>query len=210
MCIFNKVKKEKRDKFTILSTSPGFLRNCINCIHNTTARISLHLILFPQFLYHLFHIHLSHSSHQGNIKTHNWLAPNISGFIAQLVRASHRYREVTGSNPVEVLNFFRLLTQLHKLSSQMRGSFFIWRSTLQSSFTVANNCHVKYKLITSNTNCSHQKQNRYNKYNLPTSKTNCSHQILNCSHQKQHPYIKYKIPTSNTKSWYQITKSWQD
>ena len=31
----------------------------------------------------------------------------ISGFIAQLVRASHRYREVTGSNPVEILNFFQ-------------------------------------------------------------------------------------------------------
>ena len=27
------------------------------------------------------------------------------GFIAQLVRASHRYREVTGSNPVEILTF---------------------------------------------------------------------------------------------------------
>ena len=34
-----------------------------------------------------------------------WPASNISGFIAQLVRASHWYREVTGSNPVEVLNF---------------------------------------------------------------------------------------------------------
>ena len=34
-------------------------------------------------------------------------ATNISGFIAQLIRASHLYREVTGSNPVEVLNFFR-------------------------------------------------------------------------------------------------------
>ena len=47
------------------------------------------------------------------------------GFIAQLVRALHRYREVTGSNLVEVLNFFGLLTQLHKLRSLMRGSFFI-------------------------------------------------------------------------------------
>ena len=28
-------------------------------------------------------------------------------YIAQLVRASHRYREVTGSSPVEVLNFFQ-------------------------------------------------------------------------------------------------------
>ena len=34
-------------------------------------------------------------------------ATNISGFIAQLIRASHLYREVTSSNPVEVLNFFR-------------------------------------------------------------------------------------------------------
>ena len=30
---------------------------------------------------------------------------NVSGFISQLVRASDRYREVTGSNPAEVLNF---------------------------------------------------------------------------------------------------------
>ena len=32
-------------------------------------------------------------------------ASNVSGVIAQLLRASHRYREVTGSNPVEVLTF---------------------------------------------------------------------------------------------------------
>ena len=41
--------------------------------------------------------------------THNWPAPNVGGFIAQLVRASHRYREVTGSNPVWGLDFFRHL-----------------------------------------------------------------------------------------------------
>ena len=34
--------------------------------------------------------------------------PNINGFMAQLVRASHQYCEVTGSNPIEVLNSFRL------------------------------------------------------------------------------------------------------
>ena len=37
--------------------------------------------------------------------THKWPALNISGFIAQLLRASQLYREVTGSNPVEVLTF---------------------------------------------------------------------------------------------------------
>ena len=43
--------------------------------------------------------------HRWLIRTHKWPAPNVSGFIAQLLRASHRYREVTGSNPVEVLTF---------------------------------------------------------------------------------------------------------
>ena len=36
----------------------------------------------------------------------NWPAPNVSGFIAQLVEHRTGNREVTGSNPVEVLNFF--------------------------------------------------------------------------------------------------------
>ena len=37
------------------------------------------------------------------------------------------YREVTGSNSFEVLNFFFwLLTQLHKLRSQLQGSSLIW------------------------------------------------------------------------------------
>ena len=52
----------------------------------------------------------------GFFRTHKWPAPNVSGFIAQLVRASHRYREVTGSNPVEVLTS-GFYTQLLKLRS---------------------------------------------------------------------------------------------
>ena len=44
----------------------------------------------------------------GNIWTgHNWPAPNVSGFIAQLVEHFTGNCEVTGSNPVEVLNFFQ-------------------------------------------------------------------------------------------------------
>ena len=38
--------------------------------------------------------------------THKWPALNVSGFIAQLLRASHLYREVTGSNPVLTLSGF--------------------------------------------------------------------------------------------------------
>ena len=37
----------------------------------------------------------------------------FSAFTAQLVRALHRYREVTWSNPVEVLNFSGFYTQFH-------------------------------------------------------------------------------------------------
>ena len=56
-------------------------------------------------------------SYHGTIRTHKWPAPNVSGFIAQLVRASHRNREVTGLNPVEVLYFSGFSTQLPKLRS---------------------------------------------------------------------------------------------
>ena len=40
---------------------------------------------------------------------------HVSGFIVQLARASHRYREVTGSGPIEV--FFRLLYAIAKIAS---------------------------------------------------------------------------------------------
>ena len=55
------------------------------------------------FISYIINTHFFH----GNIWTHNWPAPNVSGFIAQLVEHRTGNREVTGSNPVEVLNFFQ-------------------------------------------------------------------------------------------------------
>ena len=55
------------------------------------------------FISYIINTHLFH----GNIWTNNWPAPNVSGFIAQLVEHRTGNREVTGSNPVEVLNFFQ-------------------------------------------------------------------------------------------------------
>ena len=55
------------------------------------------------FISYIINTHFFH----GNIWTHNWPAPNISGFIAQLVEHHTGNREVMGSNPVEVLNFFQ-------------------------------------------------------------------------------------------------------
>ena len=71
---------------------------------------------------------------------------SATGFIAQLVRASHRCREVTGSNPVEVLTFSGFYTQLCKLRSQLLTWFLSilrkypnigrrFRNNLQESWT---------------------------------------------------------------------------
>ena len=73
-----------------------------------TARIILHLISYPQFTYDLFHMHHSpsylsreHMNPKLTSSQRQWLHSSVG-------RASHRYRrEVTGSSPVEVLNFFQ-------------------------------------------------------------------------------------------------------
>ena len=72
--------------------------------------------------------------------------------------------------------------------------------------------HIKYKLLTSNTNCSRQIQTAHIKYKILTSNTNYSHQIQNpdikyklltskknCSHQIQITHIKNKLLTSKTR-----------
>ena len=41
----------------------------------------------------------------GLIRSQKWPPPNVNAFIAQLVNASHKYREVTDSNPVEAWLF---------------------------------------------------------------------------------------------------------
>ena len=56
-------------------------------------------------IYEIFHTLYGFNIPHGLIRTHKWPALNVSGFIARLVRASHQYRKVTASNPVEVLSF---------------------------------------------------------------------------------------------------------
>ena len=87
---------------------------------------------------------------------------------------------------------------------------FDYSRAVRQPTTVAHNCHVKYKLLTSNTNNSNQIQNPDIKCKLLTSNTNCSHQIQithiksTYSHQIQNPDIKYKLFTSNTNCSHQI------
>ena len=77
------------------------IRNCINSFHNCNDYSFLHFTSAVQYLKY-FTDNLTFIPH-GLLGTQKWPAPNLSGFIAQLVRASYCCRGVTGSNPVEVL-----------------------------------------------------------------------------------------------------------
>ena len=92
----------------------------INCVHSDDHFI---FISFPHFIYmisvsYIINTHFFH----GNLWTHNWPAPNVSGFIAQLVE--HRTGIARSRvQPRWSPEFFsRFSTQLHKLPS-LRRSF---------------------------------------------------------------------------------------
>ena len=91
------------------------IRNCLNCVHNCDDHTLLDFKSAVQYMKHFIY-HFTSILHR-LIRTHTWLARKVSGYIAQLVRASYRYRKVTGSNPVEVLTFSGFYTQLLKLRS---------------------------------------------------------------------------------------------
>ena len=91
--------------------------------------------------YDLCHIHITFISFTGTIIwTRDWPTPNISGFIAQLVRASHRYREITASSPVEVLSFFfsgflrKCINCVHNSSFDIISAVLIWFISYTSHF----------------------------------------------------------------------------
>ena len=95
---------------TISINRTGIARSRVhNCNDHSILDFKSAVQYMKYFIYHFTFIP------HGIIVTHKWPAPNISGFIAQLVRASHRYREVRGSNPVEVRTFSGFYRQLLKL-----------------------------------------------------------------------------------------------
>ena len=80
----------------------------IASIGKFTAMIILHFHLQPQFKNELFHIYFTSFHSSREIWTQLTSLP-MCGFIAQLVEQRTGNAEVTGSNPVEALIFFRLL-----------------------------------------------------------------------------------------------------
>ena len=99
------------------------IRNCLNCVRNCEDHSLLDFKSAVQYMKHFIN-HFTSILH-GLIRTHKWPAPNVSGFIAQLVRVSHRYREVKGSNLIEVLTFSGFYTQL--ILSYHFERFFGWK-----------------------------------------------------------------------------------
>ena len=81
--------------------------NCLNW--KFTAKITYHLHIYPQFTYESFHIlYVISLLSRENMNSQLTSLP-MCGFIAQLVEHRTGIAEVTGSNPVEALIFFRLL-----------------------------------------------------------------------------------------------------
>ena len=89
------------------------MRNIYEIIHICTAMftamITFHSHLQPQYKYELFHIYFSSFHCTGRNELNELTSLPMCGFIAQLVEHRTGVAEVTGSNPVEALIFFRLL-----------------------------------------------------------------------------------------------------
>ena len=71
--------------------------------------ITLHFHLQPQYKYELFHINFTSFHCTGRYELNKLTSLPMCGFIAQLVEHLTGIAEVTGSNPIEALSFFRLL-----------------------------------------------------------------------------------------------------
>ena len=75
---------------------------------------SSHMIYFICII----HLHIFH----GNIWTQNWPAPNVSGFIAQLVERRTGIARSRVQAPLKSWIFFRLLYAIAKLRNHLKWS----------------------------------------------------------------------------------------
>ena len=91
------------DPVEVLTLSGFYISNCINSFHNCKDHSLLDFTSAVQYMKYFIY-NFTFIPH-GLLRAHKWPAPNISGFIAQLLRTSHRYLEVTVLYPLEVLTF---------------------------------------------------------------------------------------------------------
>ena len=99
----------------VLNFFQASLRNCKNCDHNCEdhssfdfiSAVHIWFISYASFTLHIFH---------GNIWTQNWPAPNVSGFIAQLVERRTGIARSRVQAPLKSWIFFRLLYAIVKIA----------------------------------------------------------------------------------------------
>ena len=96
-----------------------------------TAMITLHFHLQPQYKYELFHITFTSFHCTGRYELNKLTSLPMCGFIAQLVEHRTGIVEVTGSNPVEALIFFKLTL----LSNSLNWKIYCDDHSLLSSTT---------------------------------------------------------------------------
>ena len=104
--------------------------------------ITLHFHLQPQYKYELFHINFTLSHCTGRYELNKLTSLPMCGFIAQLVEHRTGIAEVTGSNPIEALIFFRLL------SSCLNWKIYCDDHSSLSSTTAVEIWIISYKLHT--------------------------------------------------------------
>ena len=91
--------------------------------------------IHPQFIYESFHLHYVISLLSQENKNSQLTSLPMCGFIAQLVEHRTGIAEVTGSNPVEALNFFQAsLFQLLKLEIHCDDHLFTTFIYIRSSY----------------------------------------------------------------------------
>ena len=80
------------------------------------------------------------------IRTHKWPAPNVSGFIAQLVRASHRYRSLELTNdqlPTSVVSYLSWLerrTGIARSRVQTPLKSWLFQASIRNCLNCVHNC----------------------------------------------------------------------
>ena len=79
-----------------------------------------------------------------------WPAPNVSGFTAQLVEHRISNRKVTGSNPVEVLNFFLASLSNCKNCVHCDDHFFIFENYIHVKMLLTKVYSAVYYIVTLN------------------------------------------------------------
>ena len=119
-----KVKSDHRSKFSNLINwkEEAWKHQGFNGIRKFTAMITLHFQLQPQYKYEFSIISL-----HGNWIQQIELAPNV-WLQSSVGRASHRYREVTGSKPLQALifsGFFLPIAYISPAGSEEVGRIFL-------------------------------------------------------------------------------------